>query len=105
MQQFFESWSESIRHNAEQDQKATKRRLLAQMLNKAVNTGAIGKAEAQSFADRAGIGTLSAGVNAAEAARVASRGERPEPLRVQSAMQNPDEGALGTAVSLRGRVV
>lgn len=66
MEQFFKSWSESIRLNAELDKKATKKRLLAQTLNRTVNTGALTQQEADEIADHAGIGSVERAVGAAE---------------------------------------
>jgi hypothetical protein len=77
MNEFFRGWSESMRRNAEADVKATDKRLLAQMLNRAVNAGHITPAQANEVRHNAGITTADSAVDANEANRpVPPRSER-----------------------------
>ncbi len=89
MQQFFDSWSESIQHNAEQEKQATQRRLLAQMLIKAVNAGVISQSEADACGAAAGIPSVEVGVSANEAAARHQAQTRPRAPTVQDAMVPP----------------
>ena len=89
MQQFFDSWSESIQHNAEQEKQATQRRLLAQMIIKAVNAGVISQSEADALGASAGISTVESGVSANEAAARHDAKTRPRAPTIQDAMAPP----------------
>ena len=92
MEQFFKSWSESIKLNADLDKKATKKRLLSQMLNRAVNGGALTQAQADQIAGTAGIGSLERAVTAAESGLQRTR--QPLPRRGTSpldALQRPKD--------------
>lgn len=97
MQEFFDSWSASIRENAEKDKKATQKRLLlAQVLNKAVNGGLITQSEANAFAGKAGIANLEIGVSANEAiGRQSQKAPQnvPRAIAVLDAMKPPPDQA------------
>jgi hypothetical protein len=61
MQQFFETWSRSIRENAKLDDKANKQKiLLARVLNLAVNAGDVTEADAATWRGRAGLPSVEA---------------------------------------------